>query len=101
MHGAIGGGLPPGVQEWMIPGNRPEDEFWEQVNAALKKRLALAKHNGEIPKATRLEDLKPYVDRAFGIVGWNAKPWEVAEEALNLYIWREEDGDGPDGEEAA
>lgn len=29
------GYLPPGVETWMIPGNRPEDEEWEELLEAI------------------------------------------------------------------
>lgn len=29
------GYLPPGVETWMIPGNRPQDEEWEELLEAI------------------------------------------------------------------
>ena len=100
MYGGIGGGLPPGVAEWMIPGNRPEDEFSELVVEELEAELHRAIRSGEVSEWTSLDDLWADLEEVEAeLAGERVSPGQIAEEAMRRYIERMESED--EGEEVA
>lgn len=103
MHGGIGGGLPPGVCEWHIPGNRPEDEFSELVVEELEYELNRAIRGGEVSEWTSLDDLWADLEEVEAeLAGERVSPGQIAEEAMRNYIERMAADEGEDeGEEAA
>ena len=94
---------PPGVQEWMIPGNRPEDEWAELVTEELEAELHRAIRDGEVPEWTTLDDLWGVLEEVeMELAGEAVSPGQVAEEAMRRYIERMESMESEDeGEEVA
>ena len=100
MYGSIGGGLPPGVCEWHIPGNRPEDEFSELVVEELEYELRRAIRDGEVSEWTTLDDIWADLEEVEAeLAGERVSPGQIAEEAMRRYIERMESED--EGEEVA
>ena len=89
MYGGIGGGLPPGVCEWHIPGNRPEDEWSELTVEELRDELNRAIRYGEVSEWTTLDDLWGDLEAVESeLAGEAVSPGQVAEAAMRRYIER-------------
>lgn len=98
MHGGIGGGLSPGVTIGMIPGNRPEDVFAEQVVEATKDQLIRAKLRLDVPRWTTIDDLWGVLEEVeWELAGEDVTPDEIAKEVLRRYVDRRENEDGEEG----
>ena|SRR5690554_3386383 len=93
---------PPGVQEWMIPGNRPEDEWAEMTVEELEYELHRAIRSGEVSEWTTLDDLWADLEAVESeLAGERVSPGQVAEEAMRRYIERMAAESEDEGEEVA
>lgn len=91
---------PPGVAEWMIPANRPEDEWSELTVEELEYELHRAIRDGEVPEWTTLDDLWGDMEEVEAeLAGERVSPGQIAEETMRRYIERMESED--EGEEVA